>query len=57
MTEEVEKVILTDLSEAALRKEAEKQGMLVMFQDGILKVLDGVVSLEELLQVAEAGNA
>jgi type II secretory ATPase GspE/PulE/Tfp pilus assembly ATPase PilB-like protein len=42
------------LSEAALREEAHRQGMITMFQDGVLKVLDGIVSLEELLEVAQA---
>ena len=28
--------------------------MITMFQDGILKVLKGTVSLDELLEVAEA---
>lgn len=53
----VEKVILSGISESALAEEAKRQGMLSMFQDGILKVLEGTVSLEELLEVAEAGNA
>ncbi|TSC90923.1 MAG: type IV pilus assembly protein PilB [Parcubacteria group bacterium Gr01-1014_2] len=53
----VEKVILSGISESALREEAKRQGMLTMFQDGILKVLGGMVSLEELLEVAEVGNA
>lgn len=53
----VEKIILSGISESALREEAKRQGMLTMFQDGILKVLDGTVSLEELLEVAEVGNA
>ena len=53
MTPSLEKVILGTLSESALRDEAARQGMLTMFQDGILKVLKGVVSLEELLEVAQ----
>lgn len=57
ITDGVEKITLSGLSEAALREEANRQGMLTMFEDGILKVLDGIVSLEELLEVAEAGNA
>lgn len=56
ITDGVEKVILTDLSEMALREEAKNQGMLTMFQDGILKVLEGTASLEELLEVAEVGQ-
>lgn len=57
MTNQLEEIILTKLSEATIREEAERQGMLTMFQDGIIKVLGGVISLEELLQVTEIGNA
>lgn len=57
MTDEFEKIILGNLSEAAMREEAKRQGMITMFQDGILKVLKGVVSLEELLEVAQANES
>ncbi len=57
MTSELEKTILGDLSEAALQQEFVRQGMTTMFQDGIQKVLRGVVSLEELLEVAQAGES
>src|SRR3989344_2981024 len=57
MTDEFEKIILGTLSEAAMREEAKRQGMITMFQDGILKVLKGVVSLEELLEVAQANES
>ena len=57
MTDEFEKIILGALSEAAMREEARRQGMITMFQDGILKVLKGVVSLEELLEVAQANES
>jgi type IV pilus assembly protein PilB len=53
MTPGLEKIILGTLSESALRDEANQQGMLTMFQDGILKALDGICSLEDLLEVAE----
>lgn len=56
MTDEFERIILGTLSESAMREEAKRQGMITMFQDGILKVLKGVVSLEELLEVAQAEN-
>lgn len=52
-TDELERIILTNLSEEELRKEAYRQGMITMFQDGIIKVLKGVTSLEELLTVAQ----
>lgn len=57
MSDELEKIILGSISEAALRQEAKRQGMITMFQDGILKVLRGVVSLEELLEIAQAGDS
>lgn len=57
MTPECEKIILGNISETALREEAKRQGMITMFQDGILKVLKGGVSLEELLEVAQAGES
>jgi len=34
-------------------EEAKNQGMITMKQDGILKVLDGITSIEEVLRVAE----
>ena len=57
MSDELEKIILGEISEMALRQEAKRQGMITMFQDGILKVLKGVVSLEELLEIAQAGDS
>ncbi len=53
MTDQLERIILTDLSEEKLRAEAERQEMVTMYQDGIIKVLHGVTSIEELLQVAQ----
>ena len=57
MSDELAKTILGAISEAALSQEAKRQGMITMFQDGILKVLKGVVSLEELLEIAQAGDS
>ncbi|OGN28800.1 MAG: hypothetical protein A3A33_03400 [Candidatus Yanofskybacteria bacterium RIFCSPLOWO2_01_FULL_49_25] len=57
MTDELERIILTGLSEEKLRAEAMRQGMITMFQDGIIKVLRGATSLEELLQVAQEADA
>lgn len=54
MTNELEKIILTSLSESALESESRNQGMLTMFQDGVLKVLQGLVSFQELIEVAKA---
>lgn len=51
MTPGLEKMILGGISESQVGEEAARQGMLTMHQDGILKVLDGKVGLEELLEV------
>ena len=53
MTKSLEEIILKEASESVIAKEAEKQGMVTMKQDGIIKVLKGVTSFEEVLRVAE----
>ncbi|MGB9848057.1 MAG: GspE/PulE family protein [Minisyncoccia bacterium] len=50
MTPSLEQVILTNPSEANLKAEAEKQGMVSLRQDGIIKALEGVVSIDEVLK-------
>lgn len=50
MTPSLEQVILTNPSEANLKAEAEKQGMISLRQDGIIKALEGVVSIDEVLK-------
>ena len=47
----VERLILTRPSEADLREAMERQEMITLFQDGILKVLAGLTSLDELVRV------
>lgn len=56
ITSALEHIILTGPSESALKEEARRQGMLTMKQDGILKVLGGVVSLEEVLKAVEIND-
>ena len=51
MTPELEKIILEGASESKLQVEAKRQGMSTMKQDGILKVLKGVIGMKELLEV------
>jgi len=55
MTGDVENVILHDLSEANLEKETKKQKMISMRNDGILKVVKGMVSLGDVVKVVEVG--
>jgi len=49
---EMEKFILTKPSVAALREKAIKKGMVTMYQDGILKALEGITTIEEVERVA-----
>ena len=51
---ELEKVILTSqASEYQMREVANHQGMVTMAQDGLLKALDGITTVEEVFRVAE----
>jgi type IV pilus assembly protein PilB len=53
LTRELEEIILTEPSEAKIEKEAQRQGMVDLKQDGILKVLQGETFLEEVLKATE----
>ena len=54
MTPQLEKIIISrELSDANLREESQRQGMITMKQDGIYKVLQGIVSFEEVIRVVE----
>jgi len=53
VTEEISKMILERKSDAEIEKVALSHGMLLMKQDGYLKVLEGVTTIEEVLRVAE----
>ncbi len=48
VTKQLEEVILKDATEPAIFKEARRQGMITMREDGIMKVLSGIVGFEEL---------
>lgn len=50
--DEMEKFIMSSPSITALRKKAIKKGMLTMRQDGLIKVLQGTTTLEEVERVA-----
>ncbi len=48
---DLEKTILKEASEVALREVAERQEMVTMQEDGILKVLDGKTTFDEVESV------
>jgi type IV pilus assembly protein PilB len=50
MTKSLEEIILKEPSEAKILEETKRQGMITMRQDGILKVLKGETTIEEVLR-------
>lgn len=53
MTPQLEEIIISpDLSESKIAAEAKRQGMITLLQDGVIKSLQGLVSLEEVINVA-----
>jgi type II secretory ATPase GspE/PulE/Tfp pilus assembly ATPase PilB-like protein len=52
-TKEIEKVIIENASDREIKKAAESQNILDMKQDGILKVLKGISSMDELSRVID----
>ncbi|RLC34796.1 type II secretion system protein GspE [Candidatus Shapirobacteria bacterium] len=53
ITEKLGKMVIEKASALEIQKEAMKEGMLTMKQDGFVKVLEGVTTIEEVLRVAE----
>ena len=49
--DEMEKFILKNPSIAAFREEAIKKGMITMYQDGLIKVLEGMTTIEEVERI------
>ncbi|MEK7570244.1 MAG: GspE/PulE family protein [Patescibacteria group bacterium] len=54
MNEEIEKIVLSNqVSEYDIRAIAKKAGMVTMVQDGLLKALEGITTVNEVFEVAE----
>ena len=53
MTPELEVVVTSVPTIQKITQEAKRQGMITLRQDGILKALDGLVSIEEILRETE----
>lgn len=54
MNKEIEEIILSGkVSEYQMKEVAAKYGMITMVQDGLLKALDGLTTVEEVFRVAE----
>ncbi|MBI3619583.1 type II/IV secretion system protein [Candidatus Roizmanbacteria bacterium] len=53
VTPTINKMILRSASGTEIETEAKNEGLISMKQDGYLKVLDGITTIEEVLRVAE----
>jgi type IV pilus assembly protein PilB len=51
--EEISKLILERQPASKMEQQAVADGMLLMKQDGYLKALEGITTIEEVLRVAE----
>lgn len=54
MTRELEDIIASEPTEGRMKDEGKRQGMVTLRQDGIMKVLEGIISMEEVLRETEA---
>jgi type II secretory ATPase GspE/PulE/Tfp pilus assembly ATPase PilB-like protein len=53
ITDKVARLILERAAATDIEEQARQEGMITMKQDGYLKVLEGITSLEEVLRVAQ----
>ena len=53
ITDAIAKLILNKSDAQSIEAEAVKEGMLTMKQDGYLKVIEGISTMDEILRVAQ----
>jgi type IV pilus assembly protein PilB len=53
ISEKISKLIVEKAAAADIQKQAMEEGMLTMKQDGYVKVLEGITTMEEVLRVAQ----
>lgn len=53
VTEKISRLILEQVSSADIEAAAKEEGMITMKQDGYMKVIEGITSVEEVLRVAQ----
>lgn len=53
VSEKIGRLILEHQPTSAIEAQAESEGMVTMVQDGFLKVLEGITTIEEVLRVAQ----
>lgn len=53
VTEKIARLILERAAAGEIEKQAEEEGMITMKQDGYLKAVEGITTIEEVLRVAQ----
>ncbi|MFY9457692.1 MAG: GspE/PulE family protein [Candidatus Spechtbacterales bacterium] len=53
MTKQLKEIIYTEPNEIKIEEEARRQGMLTLRQDGIIKALQGIISIDEVISAIE----
>ena len=53
ITEKISKMIVEHAAASAIQRQAIEEGMLTMKQDGYVKVLEGITTIDEVLRVAQ----
>ena len=52
MSEELKRMVMKGATAGELQRQAQQEGMLTMYQDGLLKCLKGETSFEEVIRVS-----
>ena len=53
VTDKISRMIMQNVTAQDIGKEAKENGMISMIQDGFLKVLEGITTIEEVLRVSK----
>jgi type II secretory ATPase GspE/PulE/Tfp pilus assembly ATPase PilB-like protein len=53
VTEKISRLILERSASSGIEKQAREEGMITLKQDGYLKVVEGITTMEEVLRVAQ----
>jgi type IV pilus assembly protein PilB len=54
MTEKISRLVIEKAGAGEIQKQAVSEGMVTMKQDGYVKVLEGVTTIDEVLRVAQS---
>ena len=53
MSEAIKNLVMANTTSDDVEKQARKEGMITMFEDGIIKAVQGITSIEEVLRVTK----